>query len=263
MAKKKSAPSGKKRGFFHKLFKIMGITLLVLFVLSILTTLLYRWVNPPVTPLMLIRKVQYGYSIEQEWRPLDQISPHMVQCAVASEDNRFLGHRGFDRAAIDRAIEEREKGIRKRGASTISQQTAKNVFLWPRSSWVRKGCEVYFTFLIEHLWSKERIMEVYLNVIEMGPGVYGAEAAAQHYFHTSANRLTLRQSALITACYPSPLHRNPARPTPYLNKRAAQIIALSGKVGRIRITDKNIEAARERYQKSEAKRLARKKQKRQ
>ena len=263
MAKKKSAPSGKKRGFFFKFFKIMGITMLVLFVLSILTTLLYRWVNPPVTPLMLIRKVQYGYSIEQEWRPLDQISPYMVQCAVASEDNRFLGHRGFDRAAIDRAIEEREKGIRKRGASTISQQTAKNVFLWPRSSWVRKGCEVYFTFLIEHLWGKERIMEVYLNVIEMGPGIYGAEAAAQHYFHTTADRLTLRQAALITACYPSPLHRNPARPTPYLNKRAAQIIALSGKVGRIRFTDKNIEAARERYQKSEEKRLARKKQKRQ
>ena len=123
MAKKKSAPSGKKRGFFFKFFKIMGITLLVLFLLSILTTVLYRWVNPPVTPLMVIRKVQYGYSIEKEWRDLDQISKNMVQCAVASEDNRFLGHKGFDMAAIDRAIEEREKGIRKRGASTISQQT--------------------------------------------------------------------------------------------------------------------------------------------
>ena len=258
MAKKKSAPAGKKRGFFFKFFKIMGITLLVLFVLSILTTLLYRWVNPPVTPLMVIRKVQYGYSIEKEWRDLDHISKNMVQCAVASEDNRFLGHKGFDMAAIDRAIEEREKGIRKRGASTISQQTAKNVFLWPKSSWVRKGCEVYFTFLIEHIWGKERIMEVYLNVIEMGPGIYGAEAAAQHYFHTTADRLTLRQAALITACYPSPLHRNPARPTPYLNKRAAQIMALSSKVGRIRFDENTIAAARERYLQKEEKRKARK-----
>ncbi len=259
MAKKKSATTGKKRGFFFKFFKIIGITLLVLFLLSIFTTVLYRWVNPPVTPLMVIRKVQYGYSIEKEWRDLEDISPNMVQCAVASEDNRFLGHKGFDMAAIDRAIEEREKGIRKRGASTISQQTAKNVFLWPNSSWVRKGCEVYFTFLIEHIWGKERIMEVYLNVIEMGPGIYGAEAAAQHYFHTTADRLTLRQAALITACYPLPLHRNPARPTPYLNKRAAQIMALSGKVGRVRFDDNTIAAARERYLKKEEQRKARKK----
>ncbi|MBQ4355975.1 MAG: monofunctional biosynthetic peptidoglycan transglycosylase [Bacteroidales bacterium] len=262
MAKSKKplkSGSGKKKGFFRTFFKIVGYTLLTLFILSLLMPLLYKWVNPPVTPLMLIRKVQYGYSIEYEWRDLDQISQNMVQCAVASEDNRFLGHKGFDMAAIDRAIEEREHGGRRRGASTISQQTAKNVFLWPKSSWVRKGCEAYFTFLIEHMWSKERIMEVYLNVIEMGPGIYGAEAAAQHYYHTSAKRLTLRQSALITACYPNPLKRNPTRVTSYLNRRAAQIMGMSKKVGRIKYDDATVAAARERYLKSEEKRKNRKK----
>lgn len=262
MAKKtkKSSSSGskKQKTTVKKIFKVLGITCLVLFILSLLLPLLYRWVNPPITPLMVIRKVQIDAPIQYEWRDLDQISPNMVQCAVSSEDNRFLGHNGFDMAAIDRAIEERESGRRKRGASTISQQTAKNVFLWPKSSWIRKGIEVYFTFLIEHMWSKERIMEVYLNVIEMGPGIYGAEAAAENYFHTTADRLTMRQAALITACYPAPLHRNPAKVTPYLNKRAGQIIRNSHCIGKVKFDDKTIEAAQERYKKSEEKRKARK-----
>ena len=162
----------------------------------------------------------------------------------------------FNIGQIERAMKENEKGKRKLGASTISQQTAKNVFLWPSRSWVRKGCEVYFTFLIEHFWSKERIMEVYLNVIEMGDGIYGCEAAAQHYFHKSAKSLTRREAALITACYPAPLKRNPAKPTAYLNRRATQISALSLKFGKIKFDEESLRKAEERYQKREEKRKA-------
>lgn len=259
---KKPKKSKKQRGFFGKLFVFIGKALLFLFIASIALTVLYRWVNPPVTPLMVIRKVTIGAPIEKEWKDLDEISPNMVKCAIASEDNNFLGHNGFDWIAIDRAIEERESGRRRRGASTISQQTAKNVFLWPKSSWVRKGCEVYFTFLIEHIWNKERIMEVYLNVIEMGEGVYGAEAAAQHYFHISAKKLTLQQSALITACYPNPLKRNPAKPTAYLNKRAGQISSLTHKLGKIKFDDETIAKAHQRYEKRNAERKAKKERKR-
>ena len=256
----KSGKTNKRRNSgVRKFFKITGIVFLLLFVISILFPVIYKWVNPPVTPLMLIRKVDKGYSIEHEWRDLDRISPYMVQCAVSSEDNNFLGHNGFDYGAIEKAIEESESGKRRRGASTISQQTAKNVFLWPRSSWFRKGLEAYFTFLIEHIWSKERIMEVYLNVIEMGPGIYGAEAAAQHYYHTDAAHLTQQQSALITACYPAPLHRDPSRPTSYLKKRAAQIIHNARCIGKIDFEEETIKKARQRYEAREEMRRAKKK----
>ena len=247
---KKSGKGGKR------FFKIVLKTVLVIFLISILLPLLYRWVNPPVTPLMLIRKVKNGAQIEKQWVDMENISQNLVVCAIAAEDNNFLGHNGFDYGAIERAMKENEKGKRKLGASTISQQTAKNVFLWPSRSWVRKGCEVYFTFLIEHFWSKERIMEVYLNVIEMGDGIYGCEAAAQHYFHKSAKSLTRREAALITACYPAPLKRNPAKPTAYLNRRATQISALSLKFGKIKFDEESLRKAEERYQKREEKRKA-------
>ncbi|MBR4918430.1 MAG: monofunctional biosynthetic peptidoglycan transglycosylase [Bacteroidales bacterium] len=238
MAKGKS-----KRGFW----KILGLIILLFFLLSIFFTIIFRWVNPPVTPLMVIRKVQYGYPIEKKWKPIEEISPYMYRAAIASEDNYFLGHNGFDVIAIDQAVKERKSGMRKRGASTISQQTAKNVFLWPKSSWLRKGFEVYYTFLIETFWGKERIMEVYLNVIEMGPGIYGAEAAAQHYFHCSAKHLSARQAALITACYPAPLHRNPARPSGYLNRQAGVIQGRMARYGNPQFTDEYIKGCRKRY----------------
>lgn len=243
--KKKTSVKSPAKRFLAALGKI----LLILVIINILLPIAYRWVNPIVTPLMVIRTVQLGAPIEKEWRDLDKISHHMVSCAVASEDNNFLGHRGFDWGAVQRAINERKAGKRDRGASTISQQTAKNVFLWPGHSWLRKGLEVYFTFMIETFWGKERIMEVYLNVIEMGEGVYGAEAAAQHFFNRSADKLTLHQSALITACYPAPLKRNPAKPTPYLNKRAGKIQALTYKIGRIRFDEEHLAKAKERYEK--------------
>jgi monofunctional biosynthetic peptidoglycan transglycosylase len=248
----------KKKSVWGRFWRLLGKVILTLFVLSIVITLLYRWINPPITPLMIIRKVEhFGTPIEKDWRPLSKISPCMVDCAVAAEDNFFLGHHGFDFGAIQDALDDWESGKRKRGASTISQQTAKNVFLWPRQSWIRKGAEVYFTFLIEMFWSKERIMEVYLNVIEMGNGIYGAEAAAQHYFHKQASVLSLQQAALITAIYPNPLNRNPARPTRYLTGRASKIADLSIKVGRIDFDKDNIEKVQKLDKKQERKKLSR------
>ena len=204
------------------------------------------------------RKVE-SFKNQHTWVSLDKISPQLAKAVVLTEDQKFYQHHGFDWEEIRKMRDDHlNKGTKIRGCSTISQQTAKNVFTFGSRTGARKIWEAYWTVLIELLWSKDRIMEVYLNVIEMGPGIYGAEAAAQHYFHTTADRLTLRQAALITACYPSPLHRNPARPTPYLNKRAAQIMALSGKVGRIRFDENTIAAAHERYLQKEEKRKARK-----
>ncbi|MDR3226471.1 MAG: monofunctional biosynthetic peptidoglycan transglycosylase [Prevotellaceae bacterium] len=238
------------RHILKRILIIAGKTILVLFLFSILLALAYRWINPPVTPLMLSRATG-GASIKKTWKNIDEISPEMVAAAIASEDNNFLGHSGFDFIAIEDAINEYKEGKRKRqrGASTISQQTAKNVFLWQGRSWLRKGLEVYFTFLIENLWSKERIMEVYLNVIEMGDGIYGVEAAAQTYFHVSAKKLNRWQSALITACYPNPRMRNPSKPSAYITKRANQIVALIPKIGKTEFTAENIKAAKERYKK--------------
>lgn len=145
---------------------------------------------------------------------------------IASEDNRFATHHGFDFQAIDKAMQENETRKRPRGASTISQQTAKNVFLWPKSSWVRKGFEVYFTVLIEFCWSKERIMTVYLNSIEMGNGIYGAQAAAKSKFHTTAAKLSKSQCALIAATLPNPIRFDSAHPSAYITKREYHIMRL-------------------------------------
>lgn len=226
--------------------RIVLKVVVAMFVLSIALTAVYRWVNPPITLLMISRALN-GADINKKWVPLDEISPNLVRASIASEDNNYLGHRGFDLGAIYDAIDERNSGKRQRGASTISQQTAKNVFLWSGKSWIRKGLEVYFTFLIEHIWGKERIMEVYLNVIEMGNGVYGAEAAAQHYFGRSSSKLTQRQAALIVAAYPNPRQRDPAHPTTYLNKRASQIQRLMPLMGTIAFDEECIAESRERY----------------
>lgn len=211
--------------FFFKLIR-WGIA--AFFVLSVLSTLLFRVVPVPVTPLMIIRCVQQVGRGEMprlahDWVPLSEMSRYLPVAVIASEDQRFLQHNGFDTKAIQIAMMERMEGKRKRGGSTISQQTAKNVFLWPTSSWLRKGFEVYFTFLIETLWSKERIMEVYLNSIEMGDGIYGAEAVARAHFNCSASELTRSNCALIAATLPAPLRFNSAQPTPYLLKRQAWI----------------------------------------
>jgi monofunctional glycosyltransferase len=199
--------------------------------ISILSVVVYRFVPPPVTPLMLIRVVEQIGSgkevrLQKDWVSIDEISKEMPLAVIASEDQKFGEHFGFDFEAIQKARDynEKKKGKKVKGASTISQQTAKNVFLWPDRSWIRKGFEVYFTFLIEIFWSKERILEVYLNVIEMGDGIYGAEKAAQVYFGKSAGKLTRKEAALIAACLPNPRRWRPDAPTPYITRKKNWII---------------------------------------
>lgn len=193
--------------------------------LSVFMVLLYKWVPVPGTPLMVIRKLEHrddGKSappIRHDWVPLDHISPHLQLAVVCSEDQNYLKHDGIDWGAVEKAQKENEKRKRPRGASTITQQTAKNLFLWQGRNYVRKGLEVWFTFLIETFWSKERIMEVYLNSIEMGDGIYGAEAAAQEYFGKSAARLNPDEAALIAAILPNPRRFSAKNPSAYTRGR--------------------------------------------
>ena len=214
-----------------KILRIIRSLLLFFFLSTLVAVVIYRFVPVYVTPLMVIRGVQQIASGDKPscrhmWVSFNQISPHLPMAVIASEDNRFAEHNGFDLKEIEKAIKENESRKRKRGASTISQQTAKNVFLWPQSSWLRKGLEVYFTFLIETFWPKERIMEVYLNSIEMGKGIYGAQAAAQYKFNTTAAKLTKGQCALIAATLPNPIRFDSAHPSPYILKRQKQIMRL-------------------------------------
>lgn len=195
---------------------------------SIAAVLIYKWCPVPLTPLMLIRCCQQLKAgepprLKHRWVPLEEMSRYMPVAVIASEDQKFLYHNGFDTEAIGDAVKERVQGKRRRGGSTISQQTAKNVFLWPNSSWVRKGFEVYFTFLIETCWSKQRIMEVYLNSIEMGDGIYGVEAVARNHFSCPAAELTRSECALIAATLPNPRRYSSLRPGPYMRKRQAWI----------------------------------------
>lgn len=200
------------------------------FGISIGLVILYRFVPVPVTPLMVIRLAEQAFDSKKEmrlykdWVSIEKMSRHAPQAVVAAEDQKFMDHRGFDFEAMEKAWENNKKGNRIKGASTITQQTVKNVFLWPSRSYVRKGLEAYFTVLVELLWSKERILEVYLNVIEMGEGVYGIEAAAQTYFNKSASKLSQSQAALIAAVLPNPRRWSPARPTGYIRGRQAWIM---------------------------------------
>ncbi len=226
-----------------KIIRIIRNLVLFFFISSILAVLIYRFLPVYVTPLMVIRSVQQVVSGEMPtckhtWVSFDKISPNLPMAVIASEDNRFAEHNGFDMIEIKKAMKENEKRKRKRGASTISQQTAKNVFLWPQSSWVRKGFEVYFTFLIELCWSKERIMTVYLNSIEMGKGIYGAEATAKYKFDTTAAKLTKGECALIAATLPNPIRFDSAHPSQYIKRRQSQILRLMRLVPKFPPVDK-------------------------
>ncbi|MBR3079062.1 MAG: monofunctional biosynthetic peptidoglycan transglycosylase [Prevotella sp.] len=201
------------------------------FASTILSVAILRWVPVWFTPLMFIRVAQQVKSDEKmtlhhHWVPFEEISPYLSTAVIASEDAHFLEHHGFDYKAIEHAAMRNMKHPEKRklGASTISQQTAKNVFLWPGRSWIRKGFEVYFTTLIELMWTKQRIMEVYLNSIEMGNGIYGADAVAEWHFHTTVDKLTKAQCALIAASLPNPRQYNSARPSSYMKKRQQRIL---------------------------------------
>lgn len=208
----------------RKIFKILLRIVITFLILTIGSTLLYRWLPVPVTPLMLIRCAEQKadgkpITLKHDWVSLDAISPKLQLAVVCSEDQNYLKHYGFDFKAIEKAMKANESGKKLRGGSTISQQTAKNVFLWPGRSYIRKAFEVYFTLLIELMWSKERIMEVYLNSIEMGNGVYGAEAAAQHWFKKPAKKLSKDESAAITSILPNPRKYSANPPGPYIAKR--------------------------------------------
>jgi len=192
---------------------------------SVLLTLVYRVLPVPTTMLMLGEGVLAGQSISRHWVPLEEISPHLIRSVIASEDADFCRHWGFDFKGMQDALKDAERGERLRGASTISQQTAKNVFLWSGRSWVRKGLEAWFTVLIEALWPKRRIMEVYLNVIEWGPGVFGADAAAQKWFRKPAARLTRLEAARLAAILPNPRRYRANPPGPYVNSRGYTISA--------------------------------------
>jgi len=223
----------------NRIFSWIKKALLWFFGLSILSVIVFKWVPVPFTPLMITRAIEQKMdgkemTCSHDWVPLEQISPNLQKAVIASEDGNFLKHSGFDFKAMQKAFKNNNKGKRLKGGSTISQQTAKNVFLWQGRSYLRKGLEAYFTFLIEMIWGKERIMEVYLNSIEMGDGVYGAEAAAQHWYQTSAENLTPMQAAGIAAILPNPRKFKASNSSAYTQKRKNKIVRVMKHVGKIK-----------------------------
>lgn len=233
-------------GFFKKVYYLSLKIIALLIGLSVLWVLVYRWLDPPFTQLMLKRKITSFFAdkktkpLNYEWRDYNDISPHLGLAVIAAEDQNFPYHFGFDIEAIQKALKHNKGHRRKRGASTITQQVAKNVFLWESRNWLRKGMEVYFTFLIEVLWDKQRIIEVYLNVAEMGDLAFGAEAISKIHFNKPAKKLTVSQSALLAAILPNPRRYRILNPTGYIIKRQSWIISQMEQLGGIQYL-KNIE----------------------
>lgn len=218
-----------KAGFFKRILRFLIKSIIIFLISSVLITLIFRFVPVPGTPLMVIRFVEQAFgdkdvAFSKDWVSIDEMSKNIVIAAIAAEDQKFPTHWGFDMESIEKAMKNNKKKKRIKGASTISQQTAKNVFLWPHRDWIRKGFEVYFTFLIETIWSKERIIEVYLNIVELGNGVYGVEAASQKYFKKPASKLSKAEAALLVSAFPNPFKFNPGKPSGYMFKRQQWII---------------------------------------
>ncbi len=213
-----------------RIWRFLWKTVMWFFIISVGLTIIYRFVPVPVTPLMVIRLFEQTFDSEKkvrlskDWVPISEISKNAPQAVIAAEDQKFLDHHGFDFEAMKKAWEGNKNGKRIKGASTITQQTVKNVFLWPSRSYIRKGLEAYFTVLVELIWSKERIIEVYLNVIEMGDGIYGIEAAAQNYYKKPAIKLNRNEAAMIAAVLPNPIRWNPKKPTAYIIGRQGWIL---------------------------------------
>ncbi len=213
-----------------KIFSYIKTAALWFFAISIFLVILFRFVPVPFTPLMGFRFFENTFSdktvfFDHKWVPIEDISPNLQKAVIASEDATFLDHYGFDFNAIQKAVKKNKKGKKLVGGSTISQQTAKNVFLWQGRSYIRKAFEAYFTVLIEVFWPKERIMEVYLNSIEMGNGVYGAQAASRHWYSKDANQLTKKEAAGIAAILPNPRKFEASYSSAYINKRKSRIMA--------------------------------------
>lgn len=208
------------------------------FGLSVLSVIIFKWVPIPFTPLMITRIIEFKLNgndaiYSHKWVSLDKISPNLQKAVIASEDGNFLLHSGFDFKAMRKALNNNNKGRRLKGGSTISQQTAKNVFLWQGRSYLRKGLEAYFTVLIELIWGKERIMEVYLNSIEMGNGVYGAQEAARHWYSTTALNLTPKEAAGIAAILPNPRKFKASNSSSHISRRKDKIMRVMRHIEKI------------------------------
>ena len=227
-----------KTSLLKRVLKFIPKLILMFIGISLFFVLLYRFVNPPLTPLMVTRFFQQSIddkrtlNFQRDYVSIEDISPNLINAVVAAEDGKFMQHNGFDFEQLKMSYKENKEGKngRIRGGSTISMQTAKNAFLPHHRTYVRKAFEAYFTVLIELFWTKERIMEVYLNIVEFGDGIYGCEAAAQHYFGKSAKNLTVNEAAQLAVTLPSPQKRNPAKATPYFKKRTAIIAKRMTKV---------------------------------
>ena len=226
----------RRRGFAARLLRGVALALAGWAAVTIGTVVALRWVDPPVTAFMVTDRLAHlfddDYVFRHEWRDWGAIAKHAAVAVIAAEDQKFPAHRGFDFKQIDKALKDRERGRRVRGASTISQQVAKNLFLWRDQSWFRKGLEAGVTVLIEACWSKQRILEVYLNVAEFGRGTYGVQAASQRYFHKDAARLSRREAALLAAVLPAPSRYKVQAPSRYVQRRQdwiqRQMVALGG-----------------------------------
>lgn len=236
--RKQRTKKARSKGRFKTIIRLSGKLLIWFFGITFFWVLALRFINPPLTYLMVLRAVEMKmdgkeWKIEKDWLGIDEISNNLKQAAIAGEDINFLNHWGFDFKAMEKAFEKNQKSERLRGGSTISQQTAKNIFLWPGRSYIRKGFEVYFTALIELLWGKERILEVYLNVIETGDGIYGVEAASQKYYYKSAKSLSKQQAALLVAVLPNPLRWSPVKPTSYIYYKEGLILRNMSRLGKL------------------------------
>lgn len=229
--KRKSSKGKPQRGVVAKALRYLARLIFYFVFLSLIWVFLYKFINPPTTYLIVSQYFSSKTAKDvpkRNWIPYEELSKNLRQAAIAGEDAHFLTHNGFDSKAIKAAYVRNQSGKPLRGGSTISQQTAKNVFLWPKRSWFRKGLEAWFTILIEVVWGKERILEVYLNIIETGNGLYGMDAAAQFYFKKSAKSLTKREAALLVAVLPNPIRWTPARPTAFINRKAQTIMRYMG-----------------------------------
>lgn len=240
VSKKAKQPAKKNSGsFMGKLTHFLFKAFLWFLGLSLFFVVFFKFVPVPFTPLMVIRAIENksaGKEIyfSHDWEPIENISVNLQKAVIASEDGNFLVHNGFDFKAMQKAYKSNERGRKIKGGSTISQQTAKNVFLWQGRSYIRKGLEAYFTVLIELIWGKERIMEVYLNSIEMGDGIYGAQAATQHWYRKDASSLTKIQAAGIAAILPNPRKYSATSSSSYINGRKSKIVRIMGHIGKIK-----------------------------
>ncbi len=231
-----------RRSLGRRIWRVVWISAVVVVTLPLLLIVVYRFINPPLTPLMVqrffqqVRSEEREVNFERDYVSIDEISPYLVTAVIASEDGRFMRHKGFDVPQLKQSYRENQRGRRVRGGSTISMQTAKNAFLPHKRSYLRKALEAGFTIAIEKVWGKERIMEVYLNIIEFGDGIYGCEAAAQHYFGHSAKTLSRHEAAQLAVTLPSPLKRNPDHKTPYFRRQTSVVEARMGKYGTVDLT---------------------------